>query len=51
MQILHGGTIASMVDLGGSLAVASMGLFATGVSTDINSILGLSLRCLTQVDG
>jgi hypothetical protein len=26
-----------MVDLGGSLAVASMGLYATGVSTDMNS--------------
>lgn len=37
MKIIHGGTIASMVDLGGSLAVASMGLFATGVSTDMNS--------------
>ncbi|ORY61474.1 HotDog domain-containing protein [Pseudomassariella vexata] len=36
LQILHGGTIASMVDLGGSLAVASMGLFATGVSTDLS---------------
>lgn len=36
LQILHGGTIASMVDLGGSLAVASRGLFATGVSTDLN---------------
>ncbi|KIH93579.1 esterase [Sporothrix brasiliensis 5110] len=34
--ILHGGTIASMVDLGGSLAVASHGVFNTGVSTDIN---------------
>ncbi|PKS10992.1 hypothetical protein jhhlp_002751 [Lomentospora prolificans] len=33
---LHGGCIASMVDLGGSLAVASMGRFSTGVSTDIN---------------
>jgi acyl-coenzyme A thioesterase 13 len=33
---LHGGTLASLVDLGGSLAVASMGRFATGVSTDIN---------------
>ena len=33
---MHGGTIASMVDFGGSLAVASMGLFATGVSTDLN---------------
>ncbi|KAE8387635.1 hypothetical protein ETB97_011123 [Aspergillus alliaceus] len=36
LNILHGGTIASMVDLGGSLAVASCGLFATGVSTDLN---------------
>lgn len=25
-----------IVDLGGSLAVASKGLFATGVSTDLN---------------
>ncbi|ODH36708.1 hypothetical protein ACO22_02720 [Paracoccidioides brasiliensis] len=36
LGILHGGAIASMVDLGGSLAVASRGLFATGVSTDLN---------------
>ncbi|RYP89825.1 hypothetical protein DL770_004036 [Monosporascus sp. CRB-9-2] len=36
LKILHGGTIASMVDLGGSLAVASKGLFSTGVSTDLN---------------
>ncbi|KAL2215695.1 esterase [Thermoascus aurantiacus ATCC 26904] len=36
LGILHGGTLASMVDLGGSLAVASRGLFATGVSTDLN---------------
>ncbi|KAL4965356.1 PaaI family thioesterase [Aspergillus stella-maris] len=36
LNILHGGTIASMVDLGGSLAVASRGLYATGVSTDLN---------------
>lgn len=28
-----------MVDLGGSLAVASRGLFATGVSTDLNGIV------------
>lgn len=27
-----------MVDLGGSLAVASRGLFATGVSTDLNGM-------------
>ncbi|KAE8453653.1 hypothetical protein EG329_009164 [Mollisiaceae sp. DMI_Dod_QoI] len=36
LNIMHGGTIASMVDLGGSLAVASRGLYATGVSTDLN---------------
>ncbi|KAI0173068.1 Thioesterase/thiol ester dehydrase-isomerase [Hypoxylon sp. FL1284] len=36
LKIIHGGTIASMVDLGGSLAVASMGVYATGVSTDLN---------------
>ncbi|TGO66975.1 hypothetical protein BOTNAR_0050g00090 [Botryotinia narcissicola] len=36
LNIIHGGTIASMVDLGGSLAVASSGLYATGVSTDLN---------------
>ncbi|KAL8921872.1 MAG: hypothetical protein Q9208_005476 [Pyrenodesmia sp. 3 TL-2023] len=35
---LHGGTIASMVDLGGSLAVASKGLFSTGVSTDLSGM-------------
>ena len=36
LGIIHGGTIASMVDASGSLAVASRGLFATGVSTDLN---------------
>lgn len=36
LNILHGGTIASIVDLGGSLAVASRGLYSTGVSTDLN---------------
>ncbi|KIW08203.1 uncharacterized protein PV09_01133 [Verruconis gallopava] len=36
LNILHGGTIASITDLGGSLAVASRGLFSTGVSTDLN---------------
>ena len=39
LKIIHGGTIASMVDLGGSLAVASKGLYATGVSTDLNGML------------
>ncbi|KAL9618757.1 MAG: hypothetical protein Q9160_006551 [Pyrenula sp. 1 TL-2023] len=36
LGILHGGVLASMVDLGGSLALASRGLFHTGVSTDLN---------------
>jgi uncharacterized protein (TIGR00369 family) len=36
LGILHGGTIASMVDAGGSLALASRGLYSTGVSTDLN---------------
>lgn len=36
LNILHGGTLASMTDIGGSLAVASRGLFATGVSTDLS---------------
>ena len=33
-----------MVDLGGSLAVASRGLFATGVSTDLNGMFFPSLK-------
>ncbi|KAG8355777.1 hypothetical protein FVEN_g6571 [Fusarium venenatum] len=36
LQTIHGGTLASLVDLGGSLAVASSGRFSTGVSTDLN---------------
>ncbi|KXL47403.1 MAG: hypothetical protein FE78DRAFT_78165 [Acidomyces sp. 'richmondensis'] len=36
LNILHGGTLACMTDLGGSLAVASRGLFSTGVSTDLS---------------
>jgi uncharacterized protein (TIGR00369 family) len=36
LGILHGATIATMVDTSGSLALASRGLFSTGVSTDIN---------------
>ena len=36
LNILHGGTLACMTDIGGSFAVASRGLFATGVSTDLN---------------
>lgn len=48
LNILHGGTIASMVDLGGSLAVASMGLYSTGVSTDLN---GASSRAMLPQSG
>ncbi|KAK9489657.1 HotDog domain-containing protein [Lipomyces doorenjongii] len=36
LQILHGGTVASLVDLAGSLAVSSRGMYSTGVSTDLN---------------
>ncbi|CAM1502418.1 Fc.00g044020.m01.CDS01 [Cosmosporella sp. VM-42] len=36
LKTIHGGTIAALVDLGGSLAVASTGRFATGVTTDLN---------------
>ncbi|RPB23773.1 putative PaaI_thioesterase family protein [Terfezia boudieri ATCC MYA-4762] len=36
LGMLHGGTIATLVDLGGSLAIASRGFHATGVSTDLS---------------
>jgi acyl-coenzyme A thioesterase 13 len=36
LGILHGAAIATMVDTSGSLALASRGLYSTGVSTDIN---------------
>jgi len=36
LGILHGATLAAMVDTSGSLALASRGLFSTGVSTDLN---------------
>ena len=36
LGILHGATLATMVDTSGSLAVASRGLYSTGVSTDLN---------------
>jgi acyl-coenzyme A thioesterase 13 len=34
---LHGGLICSLVDTMGSLALASKGLYSTGVSTDIHA--------------
>ena len=36
LGILHGATIATMVDTSGSLALASRGLYSTGVSIDLN---------------
>jgi len=46
-----------MVDLGGSLAVASRGLYATGVSTDINvtylnsgGMIGDTLKAVVTCD-
>lgn len=33
---LHGGLVSTLVDIGGSLALASKGLYSTGVSTDLN---------------
>lgn len=36
-QTLHGGTIAALVDVVGSLAISSRGYFSTGVSTDLNT--------------
>lgn len=36
LSILHGGVLACLVDTGGSLAVASRGLYSTGVSTDLS---------------
>lgn len=40
-----------MVDLGGSLAVASKGLYATGVSTDLNGELAWPpMQVLSEID-
>lgn len=36
---ITGQLIRYLVDLGGSLAVASRGLYATGVSTDLNGMM------------
>ncbi|CAG8580141.1 6572_t:CDS:2 [Cetraspora pellucida] len=36
LESLHGGVIASLVDVCGSLAIASKGMHHTGVSTDLN---------------
>ena len=36
LGILHGATLATMVDTSGSLALASRGLHSTGVSTDLS---------------
>ncbi|GAA5918176.1 hypothetical protein JCM6882_002318 [Rhodosporidiobolus microsporus] len=51
MQGLHGGLIASLVDTMGSLALASRGMFMTGVSTDINItyVRGAALDEVVQI--
>ncbi|KAL1922239.1 uncharacterized protein VTP21DRAFT_9778 [Calcarisporiella thermophila] len=33
---VHGGLIATIIDVGGSLAISSKGYYTTGVSTDLN---------------
>ncbi|GJN92462.1 hypothetical protein Rhopal_005492-T1 [Rhodotorula paludigena] len=54
-QGLHGGLIASLVDTGGSLALASKGLYMTGVSTDMSQTfvrgakLGETVRLQSEV--
>lgn len=55
-RTLHGGMVATLIDTGGSLAVASRGLFRTGVSTDINATFvrsggsaGDSIRVIGEV--
>lgn len=37
LSTLHGGLICSLVDTMGSLALASKGMYSTGVSTDIHT--------------
>ncbi|KAK9718725.1 hypothetical protein K7432_005297 [Basidiobolus ranarum] len=36
LESLHGGVMGTLVDIGGSLSIASMGMKATGVTTDLN---------------
>lgn len=36
-QSVHGGILATLVDLGGSLAISTTGLFQTGVSVEIST--------------
>lgn len=35
LGIVHGGVLSTLVDIGGSLALCTHGVFATGVSTDL----------------
>ncbi|GAA5890865.1 hypothetical protein JCM5296_003447 [Sporobolomyces johnsonii] len=50
---LHGGLIASLIDTTGSLALASRGMYMTGVSTDINAtyVRGAALGEVIRVRG
>ncbi|KAJ9074895.1 hypothetical protein DSO57_1001882 [Entomophthora muscae] len=45
---IHGGFVSTLVDIGGSLAIAAKGMFSTGVSTDI-SVSFLSKATLDDV--
>lgn len=58
LSILHGGVLACLVDTAGSLAVASRGLYSTGVSTDIQisylrsgGAAGSVIRAVASCDG
>ncbi|GAA5919374.1 hypothetical protein JCM1841_005976 [Sporobolomyces salmonicolor] len=53
LQSLHGGLIASLIDTTGSLALASRGMYMTGVSTDINAtyVRGAALGEVIRVRG
>ncbi|KAJ2960246.1 hypothetical protein NQZ79_g4375 [Umbelopsis isabellina] len=52
LKSVHGGLLSTVVDIGGSLAIASKGLFATGVSTDLNItfVSGAKLGQVLDVD-
>ncbi|PKY27130.1 Thioesterase/thiol ester dehydrase-isomerase [Rhizophagus irregularis] len=36
LGIVHGGFLSTLVDIGGSLALSTKGMYTTGVSTDLN---------------
>lgn len=53
---VHGGLVSTLIDTGGSLAIASKGFYATGVTTDLHATFvkpaggkGDELRVLAEV--